>query len=296
VSIIMIMQTGLIFINKQIFSNGDISVQLTDVQESSHALLADLILLRGYLTNEEQLAVNSYISEKMPIHKQWLKKIIYGQKEQHPLVIFSENYLRLLKGLKNNNVHAAFTSRLDLFELVNDITQENNNILTLSKQRTIDNHYQLQTNIALAELITVLTLILLIFFFFTIHLNGQRQRKDSFKAKKLALFFVDYPVPLIRLSSRGNIRYYNKEASNLMKKLAIKKQQLVPDNIKKQLDKVIAHPDKTIRTNHTIAQEMFHCDIRLCTSSGQIYMMMSENKIDEQSAKNDSNENFNITA
>jgi len=274
--VILIMQCWSIFLNKQVFRNGDISIHLSSVQESSHALLADLILLRDYLTDENQIAVDQYIQQKMPMHKQWLKEIIYGQKEQHPLVIFSEKYLRLLKGLRNRQLVDAFTTRLDLFELVDNITQQDNNILTLSKQRTIDNHQQLKRSIMLAELVTVIVIILLLFYFLSIRLENQRRKKDNYKAKKLSLFFSDYPIALVRLSSRGNVRYYNKQASAMMKKYKIKKSKLLPANIKKKLDKAIELPNKTIRVSHSINNVPIYCDIRLCPDSGQIYMMVSE--------------------
>jgi len=294
--IIILMQSWLISINKQVYKNGDISIQLSNVQEASHALLADLIVLRDYLTSEDQVAVSQYIIHKTSIHKQWLKQIIYGQSEQHPLVIFSEKYLRLLKGITNENQSDVFTTRLDLFELVDNITQKEDNILILSKQRMSDNHRQLNQNIALAELITVVTLILFAFFIFSMRLNSKRRKKEHIKAQKLSLFFVDYPMALIRLSSRGNIRYYNKQASELMRQLNVKKGQLIPDNIKRTLNQAVERPNKVLRVQHAINNVTFHCDIRLCSDSGQIYMMMNECKVDTLSAQASNNEASSASA
>ncbi len=277
---ILLMQSWLIYINKQVFNNSEISIHLNSAQEASHAMSNDLLLLREHLTNEDQRAIDQFIALKMPLHKQWLKEIIYGQSEQHSLVIFSEKYLRLLKDLANKPLSQAFTVRLDLFELVDNVTKHDNNIITLSKQRTVDNYNQLESNAILAELVTVLILICLIFFFFSVRLNNQRQKGYSFKAQKLSLFFIDYPTPLLRLSSRGNVRYCNKKAQEMMRKYKLKKSQLLPNNIKSKLDKVIERPNKTVRLAHSIGDISFYCDIRLCADSRQIYVMINENTND----------------
>lgn len=274
--VVILLQSWLILINKEVFKTSEISMHLNSVQEASHAMSNDLLMLRDHLTNEDQVAIDEFIELKMPLHKQWLKEIIYGQTGQHPLVIFSEKYLRLLKGLANEPLSQAFTTRLDLFELVDNVTKHDNNILTLSKQRSVENYSLLKRNVVFAELITVIIIILLIFFFFSTRLNNKRQKENNYKAQKLSLFFIDYPVALVRLSSRGNVRYYNKQASSMMRKYNIKKAQLIPQNIKRKLNTVIERPNKVIRFTHTLNDTPLYCDIRLCPDSGQIYMMINE--------------------
>jgi len=274
--IILLLQSWLILKNKQVFKNSEISIHLSSVQASSHALYSDLVLLRDYLTSQDNQQIAEYIDKKMPLHKQWLKEIIFGQSETHPLVIFSEKYLRLLKGLKNDPINEAFSSRLDLLELVDGITQVDGNISILSKQRMVDNFNQLKDNIITAELISVLTIILFVFYLFSNKINNRRLKKNTFKTKKLSLFFIDYPNAIIRLSSRGNVRYYNKQAASLMRKYNFRKDQLIPKNIDKKIDKIITRPNQVVRFSHVVGQTALHCDMRLCSDSGQIYMMISE--------------------
>jgi len=283
--IILLLQTWLILKNKQVFKNSEISIHLSSVQASSHSLYSDLVLLRDYLTSQDNQKISEYIQHKMPLHKQWLKEIIFGQNESHPLVIFSEKYLRLLKGLRNDPINEAFSTRLDLLELVDSITQEDGNISILSKQRMVDNFNQLKDNIITAELISVLTIILFVFYLFSNKINHRRLKKNTYKTKKLSLFFIDYPNAIIRLSTRGNVRYYNKKAASLMRKYNFRKDQLVPSNIDKKLDKIIKRPNQIVRFSHVIGQTALHCDIRLCADSGQIYMMISEVKDDPIQSK-----------
>lgn len=285
VAMILLLQSWLIIKNKQVYKNSEISVHLSTVQEASHAIYSDLVLLRDYLTSEDNEAISTYIAMKVPIHKQWLKEIIYGQNEHHPLVIFSEKYLRLVKGLQHDQINETFATRLDLLELVDRFTQEDNNITILSKQRTVDNHDQLQSNIVTAELLAVLLLILFVFFLFSLNLQSKRKTRANEKSRKLALFFVDYPNALLRLSSSGRIRYYNRQASLLMKTHNINKQALLPQELLNKLDKVIQHPNKTLRFPHQIKGAKLNCDIRLCPDSGQIYMMVSETHNDPMLSK-----------
>lgn len=278
--VIILLQGWLILLNKQVFKNSEISIHLSSVQQASHAVHSDLVLLRDYLANNDQESINQYILLKMPLHKQWLKEIIYGQNDLHPLVIFSESYLRLLKGVQIEAANEGFTTRLDLFELIDNITQEKNNIAILSKQRSQDNYNQLKNNIIAAELVAVVLLILFVFYIFSRNINYRRQKKRINKAQKLALFFVDYPNALVRLSSSGRVRYYNKQASALMDKLKLNRSQLIPGGIKQKLDKVVKRPNKVVRFTHCVDEVALYCDIRLSPDSGQIYMMVSETKQD----------------
>lgn len=274
--IILIMQSWLMLINEKIYKNSDVMVHLNNVQGVSQNLLVDLTLLRGYLTNEEQHEIDNYIATKVPQHKQWLKEIIYGQHEQHPLSIFSEKYLRLLKELEGNSLSEVFGARLSLFELVDEVTRPKQNITTLSRARVYENQSQLNNYVVLSELISVIIIMLIALCLLSIHFYVKKIRRNSYKAQKLAQFFSHYPNALIRLSSHGSVRYYNKEVTKMLEEHGIRKSELIPPNIKEKLNKVIKMPNKTVRFQHTIADTPYFCDIRLCSQSSQIYMMLSD--------------------
>jgi len=274
--------TWLYFNQQKINYHSNTATQLSFSQANASLLQLDIDRLLGIITEHDEKALTEFIEQRSTQDKEWLTSLLLGAESTEPLAIFAQRYLSALVQIQVSSDTQAPTNHHKLLRLIEDVSLAEENIIYLSQQRMLANLSQLNISIALSN---ILLLCLMTIFMVMIVINYSGfiyQASQTRKYQRLSLYFSDHPNMLLRISSNGRIKYFNKSAENFLKQQQLDKYKLLPPQTNEYIKQSIAEPKRTILYQHQIANNLLNCDMRFCKESQQIFISLTQEILQQQ--------------
>jgi len=268
---------GWLYTNQQsINHHSNIATQLSFSQANAVLLQRDITSLLNVINQQDDEALLSYIEGNSNKHKEWLTSLLIGSHNEEPLALFARRYLSALVQIQVSSDQEAAANNHKLLRLIEDVTLAQENIIHLSQQRILANLSQLNISIAMANIILLCLSITFIASLVINYVGFAYQVNLTKKYQRLSLYFIDHPSMLLRISTSGRIKYFNKNAETLIKQLQLDKYKLLPEHTREYIKQVVAQPERVVQYQHYLDDCLLECDMRFCKSSQQIFVTMSQ--------------------
>ncbi|NRA53654.1 MAG: hypothetical protein HRU23_05875 [Gammaproteobacteria bacterium] len=268
---------GWLYANQQnINHHSNIATQLSFSQANAALLQRDIENLLKVINQQDDEVLISYIEDNSNKHKEWLTSLLIGSNNKEPLALFARRYLSVLVQIQVSSDHEAAANNHKLLRLIEDVTLSQENIIYLSQQRILANLSQLNISIAMANIILLCLSITFIATLVINYVGFCYQVNLTKKYQRLSLYFIDHPSILLRISTSGRIKYFNKSAETLIKQLQFDKYKLLPEHSREYIKQVVAQPERVVQYQHYLDDCLLDCDMRFCKSSQQIFVTISQ--------------------
>lgn len=244
----------------------------------------DLIELQQLLNESpvELDALQGFLANHWPSHKKAMLLLTDELLSTPSLKQFKKDYTRLLRALKEPDITISRAQLSELTHLVNTQVSRDELLQLLLTNQT-NNHNSVQTSLNIIKFCVIVLLLSLLLVSWYFWLKIKKLGKVNDRNRKLALYARRNSRPLLRLTPKGKLNYYNDKVYQLGQRYGISRYDLIPEDIVDRIHLLIReHTQEGIRFDMAVGQCRFMAQLDWIKEIEQAYLTLELISVNEE--------------